>query len=260
MKTKSKLVLGLSILASATLAAGATSTFAWWQIGDASKTLNEVSKNLTVSADSYTMDALVMTPSFAAVTETVGGQNLATFVSGEPGSFGHVHLSNANGATFAKDKDSSKLVDVTSQVQAYQWYGVGKVQVAITLGGNPVSLNQGANDKLAVYAGTYTVTVATPNNADPAATNYARVRPTAPSRGDGTAAAAAVSFTITITAAGDVYTSNRTGAGTNESPYVDAAELKFYYMESPKDTDGTAKDETSDHTYDLIAASIGYSA
>ena len=32
MKTKSKLVLGLSILSDATLAAGATSTFAWWTV------------------------------------------------------------------------------------------------------------------------------------------------------------------------------------------------------------------------------------
>ena len=33
MKTKTKLVLALSVLSAATLAAGATSTFAWWQVG-----------------------------------------------------------------------------------------------------------------------------------------------------------------------------------------------------------------------------------
>lgn len=206
-----------------------------------------------------------MTPSFAAVTEAVSGHNLATFIPGEssdPDTFGHVHLTDSAGATYAKDQSSAKLVDVTSQVNGWEWYGVGKVQVGISPGGATVSLNAGANDKLAVYAGTYTVTVATPNtvNDTPSEgtehTNYLRVRPTAPSRGSGNAAAATVSFNIIIEADGNVKTSNRAGAGTNESPYVDAAELKFYYMESPKDSDGTAADQTSDHAYDLIKVSI----
>lgn len=45
MKTKSKLVLGLSILSAATLAAGATSTFAWYQVSN--------NANLTGKAEQY---------------------------------------------------------------------------------------------------------------------------------------------------------------------------------------------------------------
>ena len=62
MKTKSKLVLGLSILSAATLAAGATSTFAWFSVGTATIKGGHVDQAVTVIGDDYAAGTLTFAP------------------------------------------------------------------------------------------------------------------------------------------------------------------------------------------------------
>ena len=55
MKTKSKLVLGLSILSAATLAAGATSTFAWYTATNAGSVDSKINTQLATVKESYSI-------------------------------------------------------------------------------------------------------------------------------------------------------------------------------------------------------------
>ena len=79
MKTKSKLVLGLSILSAATLAAGTTSTFAWYVVTN-SGTATAEAQNITASTakaapESVSTLSFTLSPTITAIKSSNGDYN-----------------------------------------------------------------------------------------------------------------------------------------------------------------------------------------
>ena len=78
MKTKSKLVLGLSILSAATLAAGATSTFAWYQVGSAANATGKAAQYAQFTASTDKKNAGTLSFVLSVTLTPVGNSGNAT--------------------------------------------------------------------------------------------------------------------------------------------------------------------------------------
>ena len=219
---KKRMFLSTILMTLVLLVALTTATFAWYSAsGQASATLNGIDATQVQAAeDSYSLEALTISAKFA-------GTDYAE------GKFADVDLTDVNGQTYFLQNGT--LVNVSDQ--ATKWNGSASVVVSIKLGSEEIAVNDGENDSLARYAGTYTVTVS--------GAGLVRVRNSAPEKEENGADAAATSFTITISDKGVVTTS-----------LSNALELPFWYLVSPAQTGTTVGDTVAEHANDKIAVTI----
>ena len=122
MKTKSKLVLGLSILSAATLAAGATSTFAWYGVTTATAQTSKVFATAKNSAAGLTLSIT------AEKAVEFGGTTKDIIATGTPTSsqivLNDVHLLPAiNTTTSSSAGTQSTSAYALSAVKSYVKYG-----------------------------------------------------------------------------------------------------------------------------------------
>ena len=135
MKTKSKLVLGLSILSAATLAAGATSTFAWFQ----------ASQGAIGSATEATLNTAQQSK-LAALDLTVTWKD-STSGSLEATDFADTVLTDDRGDTYAFNTAHSLVL--ASLPEGKNRGIVASVEISYT----------GTNSNLAPYIGSYRATI-----------------------------------------------------------------------------------------------------
>lgn len=147
MKNKSKLVLGLSVLTAATIAAGATGTFAWFTTSrSASVTITNVTvvsnqSNLVVDIQNAKND-----------TGAVTGTTNKTLTSAATIS----DVSSANGLSFSQasfvpgvDNKLSKVTDVTGENGFYNQYWVTVTNSAVSGTGSDFDLYLGNGTSIA---------------------------------------------------------------------------------------------------------------
>lgn len=198
MKTKSKLVLGLSILSAATLAAATTSTFAWFQ---ATATQRQGFENdLTVAAQTEYGNGLKV------VLSWVDAQGTA--LVGDALSLSGVYATDSNGVAKIFNNAGS-LVELPNQ-NALKKAESAKLHMSFALGEDGHEVAVGSKNDLIAYAGTYKISINT-------ATSTTKVGGTATPDAGGSRAkvsnvSASAASTSTLNAAGFTITINDTGA------------------------------------------------
>ena len=133
MKTKSKLVLGLSILSAATLAAGATSTFAWYVA--ASATFNTIAETSNIATAAETVGAISLTASWSAKKTNTNDDFALT--GAKPDKLSLVDWSNGNTYVYAGTADPANKKTVATRA------GIQYAKVTVTLTGTVNSSQYG---------------------------------------------------------------------------------------------------------------------
>ena len=175
MKTKAKLVLGLSLLTAATLTAGATGTFAWFTTNrKATATFNTITAKSVEGSLTITMGTMtekddqktngeIATATSATLTGTTSG---TTDVSSQDGvSFAHPNWTSTAGNT---DENGVKGIADVSDLKKYGKKGYWTAYY--------IGLKNGGGNKADVYLNTGSeVTAASSDGKDTNAASWTRV-------------------------------------------------------------------------------------